>query len=59
MEQINLFQEKKEVSNPSEFPNLNNLKRNTARIIHNSGNSERYTPAYIIQLARKTMDDIV
>ena len=24
----------------------------TMRIIHNSGNNERYTPEYIIQLAR-------
>ena len=30
----------------------------TMRIIHNSGNNERYTPEYIIQLARKTMGEI-
>lgn len=30
----------------------------TMRIIHNSGNNERYTPEYIIQLARKTMGGI-
>ena len=30
----------------------------TMRIIHNSGNNERYTPEYIIQLARKTMGNI-
>ena len=28
------------------------------RIVHNSGNNERYTPEYIIQLARKTMGKI-
>ena len=30
----------------------------TMRIVHNSGNNERYTPEYIIQLARKTMGKI-
>jgi len=30
----------------------------TMRIIHNSGNNERYTPEYIIKLARKAMGEI-
>ena len=58
MEQINLFQEKKEVSKSSESPNMDVLKGDRIRIIHNSGNNERYTPEYIIQLARKTMGEI-
>lgn len=40
------FQQELEVNSPS------------MRIIHNSGNNERYTPEYIIQLARKTMGNI-
>ena len=31
---------------------------NSVRIIHNSGNDERYTPESIIQLARETMGNI-
>ena len=34
------------------------VKSPSMRIIHNSGNNERYTPEYIIELARKTMGDI-
>ena len=30
----------------------------TVKVIHNSGNNERYTPEHIIQLARKTMEGI-
>ena len=43
---MNLLQGELEVNSP------------TMRIVHNSGNNERYTPEYIIQLARKTMGKI-
>ena len=38
--------------------NTDALRGNSIRIIYNSGNDERYTPEYIIQLARKTMGEI-
>ena len=37
----------KETSQLSEFPDMDISTGNTLRIIHNSGNNERYTPEYI------------
>ena len=42
----------------NEFPNMETPQGNSMRIIHNSGNNERYTPEYIIYLAHQTMDGI-